>query len=74
MTAFQSLAENLVSSTLREFPDVWIVPDFIEEAALMFMLRTTSESLSTNLELYDTICDVWLTGWTERFCTESRTS
>lgn len=49
-TAFKSLAANLASSTLSEFPDVSMVPDLMLEAAEMFMLRTTSEIFSTNLD------------------------
>lgn len=57
-TAFMSLAENLASSTPDELPESSMVPDLTDEAALMFMLQTTSDILSTNLELYDTDCEI----------------
>jgi hypothetical protein len=49
-TALRSLAENVASSTDKELPDTSILPDLIEDAALPFMLRTTSEMRSTKRE------------------------
>lgn len=62
MTTFKSPSANLASSALSEMPDIPMVPDLMDDAALMFLLRATSDIFSTNYELYDTTWDTLADG------------